>query len=181
MDIQRQNSWAVFLIPVSSLAMAVRPRVSPLCLRLPQVPFPLQQHHPLLLHLHHSWHRLREVTNTYNIIINNSSSNSTVPSYYTNSSWYCVCTISDNKFWLRKRNWQIHWFHASDCQLVPRQRFIFLGSRAIEHPVLEVSSERRVKTCENMSDFQNFFPCHLRGQLSSPNPNLFAWRDFVGE
>ena len=85
LDIQSENSWAAFLIPVSSLAMAVRPRVSPLCLRLPQVPFPLQQHHPLLLHLHHSWHRLRKVTNTYNIIINNISSNKTVSLYYINS------------------------------------------------------------------------------------------------
>ena len=174
MDIQRQNSWAVFLIPVSSLAMAVRPRVSPLCLRLPQVPFPLQQHHPLLLHLHHSWHRLREVTNTF-------ASTSLSRPFKLHKPILVLRTISDNNFWLRKRNWQFHWFHASDCQLIPRQRFIFLGSRAIEHPVLEVSSERRVKTCENMSDFQNFFPCHLRGQLSSPNPNLFAWRDFVGE
>ena len=58
---------------------------------------------------------------------------------------------------------------GSDCQLVPRQRFIFLGSRAIEHSVLGVSSEKRVKTCENMS----YFPYLLRGKLSSAHPNSF--------
>ena len=181
MDIQSQNSWSVFLIPVSSVAMAVRPRVRPLRLRLPQVPLSLQQHYPLLLHLHHSWHRLREVTTSLSrpfLQITQTHFGIRRQSWGRQYIGYSLRTISDNYFWLRETNWQFPWFHASDCQLIPRQRFIFFGSRAIEHPVLEVSSKKRVKTSENMSDFQNFFTYLLRGQLSSPNLTPFWLKRF---